>query len=53
MLHFAHRFLDDEGGATAIEYALVASGIFLAIVSVLTQVGANLSGVFAQVNTGL
>ena len=53
MLRFASRFLVDESGATAIEYGMIASGIFLALVSVLTQVGTSLSGVYVQVNGNL
>ena len=35
----AGRFLADERGATAIEYALIASGIGAAIVSIVFGVG--------------
>jgi pilus assembly protein Flp/PilA len=35
----AGRFLVDERGATAIEYALIASGIGAAIVSIVYGVG--------------
>lgn len=40
------RFQNDESGATAIEYALVAGLIFLAIVSSLSAVGVELVAVF-------
>ncbi|MGE3780343.1 MAG: Flp family type IVb pilin [Pirellulaceae bacterium] len=53
MACFAKQFLRDEAGATAIEYGLIAAFIFLAIVSVLTQVGSNLNAVFTSVNNGL
>jgi pilus assembly protein Flp/PilA len=53
MAGFATHFLRDETGATAIEYGLIAAFIFLAIVSVLTQVGSNLNAVFTSVNNGL
>jgi pilus assembly protein Flp/PilA len=36
------RFFDDERGATAIEYALIAGGIAVAIVSTVWGVGSNL-----------
>ena len=37
----AGRFLADERGATAIEYALIASGIAAAIVSIVFGVGTS------------
>jgi len=37
--HAAGRFLADERGATAIEYALIASGIGAAIVSIVFGLG--------------
>ena len=40
------RFLRDESGATAIEYGLIISLIFLAIVTALTAFGNTSSGVF-------
>ena len=36
------RFLADDSGATAIEYGLIACFIFLAVVTVVTEVGVNL-----------
>ena len=43
-------FLRDESGATAIEYALIASLIGLVIVG---AVGDSLTGVFTDVSAGL
>jgi pilus assembly protein Flp/PilA len=40
--HRAGRFLADERGATAIEYALIASGIAAAIVSIVFGVGTSI-----------
>ena len=37
------RFLADERGATAIEYALIASGIGAAIVSIVFGVGTSVT----------
>lgn len=37
------RFLTDERGATAIEYALIASGIGAAIVSIVFGVGTSVT----------
>jgi Flp pilus assembly pilin Flp len=36
------RFANDEGAATAIEYALIAGGISIAIVGSLNAVGSTL-----------
>jgi pilus assembly protein Flp/PilA len=47
------RRLSDEGGATAIEYGLIAALIALAAVSTMTNVGHNLSTVFNTVATKL
>ncbi|MBR0697959.1 Flp family type IVb pilin [Bradyrhizobium lablabi] len=47
------RFVDDEAGATAIEYALVAGGISIVIVTVVGGIGSSLSGTFASVSTSL
>ena len=40
------RFMKDEEGVTAIEYALIASLIGLAIIGAVTLVGTNLSAKF-------
>jgi pilus assembly protein Flp/PilA len=37
------RFLADESGTTAIEYALIASGIAAAIISIVFGVGATVT----------
>jgi pilus assembly protein Flp/PilA len=47
------RFLKDESGVTAIEYGLIASGIGMAIVLVVINVGSALQGVFTDVETKL
>ncbi len=41
-----HVFLAEEEGATAIEYALIASLVALAILGGLTQLGQSLDGHF-------
>ncbi|MBH1986108.1 MAG: Flp family type IVb pilin [Burkholderiales bacterium] len=46
-------FLKDEEGASAIEYALLAALIGLAIVSTLPGVGTALKGVFDKIKTAL
>jgi pilus assembly protein Flp/PilA len=47
------RFLSDQSGATAIEYALIACGIALAIVSAVQSIGPTLNTTFTSVNTSL
>jgi pilus assembly protein Flp/PilA len=48
------RFLNDEQGATAIEYALIASGIAAAIISIVFGVGNTVSNnLYGKVNAGL
>ena len=52
--HAAGRFLADERGATAIEYALIASGIAAVIISIVSGVGNTVStGLYSKVNTQL
>ena len=47
------RFRDDESGATAIEYALIAAGISLVIIVAVQSIGTTLNGRFATINTSL
>jgi pilus assembly protein Flp/PilA len=47
------EFLQDESGATAIEYGLIAAGISLAIILVVNGLGTNLKNKFTAVNTSL
>jgi len=47
------KLLNDESGATAIEYGLIAALISIAAVSVMTTVGHNLSTTFNTVATKL
>jgi pilus assembly protein Flp/PilA len=47
------RFLQDQTGATAIEYGLIAAGIALAIIAVVNGVGTNLNAKFTSINTSL
>ncbi len=46
-------FMKDESGATAIEYALVASGIALAIITAVNALGTGISGKFTTINASL
>jgi pilus assembly protein Flp/PilA len=47
------RFLRDERGATAIEYGLIAAGISVAIITVVTTMGSNLNTTFTSVATAI
>jgi len=47
------RFWDDDSGATAIEYALIAAGISLVIIVMVQGIGTTLNGRFAAINTSL
>jgi pilus assembly protein Flp/PilA len=44
------RFLDDDTGATAIEYGLIAALISVAIIGAATTMGTKLSSTFATVS---
>lgn len=43
-----NRLLDDERGATAIEYALIAALIALAAILAFTALGLNLADIFTS-----
>ncbi len=47
------QFVGDEAGAVAIEYALIASLIALALVAALTALGGGLSSEFVEVSGAL
>jgi pilus assembly protein Flp/PilA len=40
------RFVKDESGATAIEYGLLAVGIALVLITIVTQLGSTLNSIF-------
>ena len=46
-------FLADESAATAIEYALIAAGIALAIITAVNGVGSTLNKSYSSINTSL
>ncbi|WP_321337975.1 Flp family type IVb pilin [uncultured Cohaesibacter sp.] len=52
MNKFTH-FLKDESGATAIEYALLAGLIGVAIMATVTTLGTNIDKVLGMVSTKL
>jgi pilus assembly protein Flp/PilA len=47
------RFFKDESAATAIEYGLIAAGIAVAVISVITGLGTHLKTIFSTVSTAL
>ena len=53
VLRLISRFWNDESGATAIEYGLIAAGISLAIIAVVNGLGTNLNTKFTSINTSL
>ncbi|HXT08411.1 MAG TPA: Flp family type IVb pilin [Roseiarcus sp.] len=52
-MQYFRSFFNDDAGATAIEYALIASLIAIALVTVLGTLGTKLSSVFAEVSSAL
>jgi len=47
------RFMRDDGGATAIEYAMIASGIAVAIATTVVTLGSSVNGMYASVLTAM
>jgi pilus assembly protein Flp/PilA len=53
MRQLVSRFLNDQSGATAIEYCLIACGIALAIITAVQGIGPQLNTKFTSVNSSL
>jgi pilus assembly protein Flp/PilA len=47
------RFVRDHSGATAIEYAMIASGIAVAIASTIVGLGSTVKGLYSSVATAM
>jgi pilus assembly protein Flp/PilA len=47
------RFVQNDSGATAIEYGLIAAGISVAIIAVVNTLGSQLNTKFDSVSTQL
>ena len=47
------RFAQDESGATAIEYGLIAALISVGIIVAVSTLGGTLNNVFTRINTDL
>lgn len=53
MKRFVVKFLADQSGSTAIEYALIAAGIALVIITAVNGLGSTVLGKFTTVSTSL
>ena len=47
------EFWKDESAATAIEYGLIATGIAVAVIPVITGLGTRLKSTFSTVSTAI
>jgi pilus assembly protein Flp/PilA len=47
------RFVNEESGATAIEYGLIAAGISIAIIAVVNGLGTKLNSTFSSISSQL
>ena len=50
MSKFVSRFMNDESGATAIEYGLIVALIAVVIISAVSLLGTKLKGAFDSIN---
>ena len=53
MTTIVRKFFDDESGATAIEYGLIAALIAVAIIAALQTLGGQLGGIFNMITDEL
>jgi pilus assembly protein Flp/PilA len=53
MITLVRKFWADETGATAIEYALIAAGIALVIITSVNGIGSKLNTKFTSISTSL
>ncbi|MGZ5934923.1 MAG: Flp family type IVb pilin [Rhizomicrobium sp.] len=53
MLTLIKQFARHEGGATAIEYGLIAALIAVVIIGAVTAVGTNLSTTFTNISASI
>lgn len=53
MTKFISNFINDESGATAIEYGLIAALIAVVIISAVTALGTNIKAKFGEVATAI
>jgi pilus assembly protein Flp/PilA len=50
---YLERFLNDESGATAIEYGLIAALVAVAIITAVTTLGENITATFDRISGDL
>lgn len=53
MLKFLKGLIQDQSGATAIEYGLIAALVSVAAITALTAMGGSLNTMFSTVSTAL
>ena len=53
MRTFINKFVQDDSGATAVEYGLIAALVSVAAVTALASVGGSLDALFNEVSTGV
>ena len=53
MSNLITRFANDESGATAIEYGLIAALVSVVLIAILTSLGTTLKTKFAAICQGL
>jgi pilus assembly protein Flp/PilA len=53
MVKFIKRFTQDESGATAIEYGLIAALIALVLVTALTTLGKKVSATYSNISAAM
>ena len=53
MRRLISEFFSDQSGATAIEYALIAAGIALVIITAVNSIGTTLNTKFNAINASL
>ena len=53
MIKTVKTFIANESGATAIEYALIAALIAVAIIGAITAVGTHINNTFNEISSSL
>jgi pilus assembly protein Flp/PilA len=53
MQNLINRFAEDESGATAIEYGLIAALISVVVIAILAAIGTNLQKSYLSINKEL
>ena len=52
-MQYLRKIIRNVKGATAIEYALIAAGISIAIITVVATLGSKLNTIFTNITTKL